>query len=238
VETPTKSTTAKRTVVRTRATAGVDGAAVAGSRTRQEILRAAERLLAERGIEGVSLREINRAANQGNTNAVRYHFGDRDGLVRAILDKHRRDSEPRRHALLDHYEETGADDLRALSAALVLPLAAKLGDRDGGREYLQIASQFYTRAVPAEELVPHKDPHSSMLRWHRLLSQVVPVEETTILHSRYPAIRFALVELARRAAGRPRRDDRLFTSHLTDLITAVLSATPSAQTRHLADRRR
>lgn len=217
-----------------------DGAGGGGGgwRTRQQILSAAERLFAERGIEGVSLREINRAASQGNTNAVKYHFGDRDGVIRAILDKHRRDSEPRRHALLDQYEETGADDLRALSAALVLPLAAKLTDPDGGREYLQIASQFYTRAVPPEELVPRKDPNSSMLRWHRRLSRVVPVEETTILHSRYPAIRFALVELARRAAGRPHRDDRLFTSHLIDLVTAILSATPSAQTRRLAQRRR
>lgn len=208
-----------------------------GIRTREQILRAAERLFAQRGIEGVSLREINRAADQSNTNAVKYHFGDRDGVVRAILDKYRGDSESRRHALLDQYEDAGVDDLRALAAALVLPLAAKLRDPDGGRHYLQIASQFYTRPAALEELVPRKDPNSSMFRWHQLLSQVVPVKETTILHSRYPAIRFALVELARRAAAPPRRDDRLFTSHLIDLVTALLAATPSAQTLRLVERR-
>jgi AcrR family transcriptional regulator len=212
------------------------------ARTREQIVTAAERLFAERGIEGVSLREINRAANQSNTNAVKYHFGDRAAVVRAVLDKHQRDTEARRHALLDQYEqhEQGAEpgDLRALAAALVLPLAAKLSDPDGGREYLQVASQFYTRpSCLDDDLVSHRDPNNSMLRWHRLLRPVVPAEETTLLHSRFPAIRFALVELARRAAGPADRDDRLFTSHLIDLVTALLAATASDQTRRLAARR-
>jgi AcrR family transcriptional regulator len=206
-----------------------------GARTRAQIVRAAERLLADRGLEGVSLREINRAANQSNTNAVRYHFGDRDAVIRAVLDKHQPDTEARRHALLDQYEHAGPDvDVRALSAALVLPLAAKLADPDGGREYLQIASQLFTRPQCLDDVVIPRDANNSMMRWHRLLSRVVPVEETTILHSRYPAIRFALVELARRAAAPPRRDDRLFTSHLIDLVTALFVATPSPHTRRLA----
>ena len=106
--------------------------------TRDQIIRAAEALFAARGIDGVSLREINRAAGQSNTGAVQYHFGDRDGLVLAIIGKHRRDTEPRRHALLDMYEDAGVDDLRALASALVAPAAAKLGDPDGGRDYLQV----------------------------------------------------------------------------------------------------
>ena len=61
----------------------------------------------------------------------------------------------------------------------------------------------------------------------------MPDEERKVLHTRYPAIRFAFVELARRAASPPREDDRLFTSHLTDLVTALLSATPSGATSRL-----
>ena len=204
-----------------------------GYDTREQIIRAAERLFAARGIEGVSLREINRAAGQSNTGAVQYHVGDRDGLVRAVIDKHRQDSEPRRHALLDQYEDRGVDDLRALAAALVSPLAAKLADPDGGREYLQVASEFYTRPASFEELIPQRDPSSSMERWHRLLDPLLPIEGETVLRARFPAIRFALVELARRAAATPREDDRLFTSHLTDLVTAVLAAQPSEQTTRL-----
>jgi AcrR family transcriptional regulator len=200
--------------------------------TREKILRAAEQLLAARGIEGVSLREINRAAAQSNTGAVQYHFGDRDGLVRAVIGRHQRDTEPRRHALLDNYE-TGGGDLRALAAALVLPLAAKLNDPDGGRAYLRIVAEFYNRPVPFDEIVPTRDPNSSMVRWHLLLDPLLQIEQDTVLRTRFAAVRFTLVELARRAAEPPHRDDRLYISHLIDLVTAVLAAEPSAPTTHL-----
>lgn len=197
------------------------------------MIRAAEQLFAARGIDAVSLREINRAAAQSNTGAVQYHFGDRDGLVRAVFDKHRRDTEPRRHALLDQYEEAGVEDLRALAAALVLPLAAKLADADGGREYLQLAGEYYNRPASFDELVPQKDPNSSMKRWNELLDPLLPDDRKLVLRARFAAVRFALVELARRAAAPVRKDDRLFVSHLTDLVTALLAARPSDQTNRL-----
>jgi AcrR family transcriptional regulator len=204
--------------------------------TRAQIIRAAEELFAARGIDGVSLREINRAAGQSNTGAVQYHFGDRDGLVLALIAKHRRDTEPRRHALLDQYEDAGVDDLRALAAALVLPAAAKLGDPDGGREYLQVSAEFYARPNRLAN-IPRLGPRDSITRWHELLDPLVAEEERTVLHTRFPAIRFAFVELSRRAASAPREDDRLFTSHLTDLVTALLAASPSRSTKRLLDQR-
>lgn len=56
--------------------------------TRARLVSVAELLFAARGIEGVSLIEISRAAGQRNSNACQYHFGDKQGLVQAILDKH------------------------------------------------------------------------------------------------------------------------------------------------------
>ena len=76
-----------------------------------------------------------------------------------------------------------------------------------------------------------------MRRWHTLLDPLLPEHETHVLHSRFPAIRLAFGELARRAADRPRKDDRLFTSHLIDLVTAVLRAEPSDATRRLLESR-
>ncbi len=204
--------------------------------TRAQLISAAEQLFAARGIDGVSLREINRMAGQSNTGAVQYHFGDRDGLVRAVIAKHRRDTEPRRHALLDLYEEAAADDVRALAAALVAPPASKLADPDGGRQYLQISAEYYTRPNRRERL-PDLGPNDSITRWHRLLDPLVPEEERAVLHTRFPAIRFAFVELARRAASEPREDDRLFTSHLTDLVASLLGASPAPQTKRLLDLR-
>jgi AcrR family transcriptional regulator len=208
----------------------------AGADTRERIIGAAERLFAERGIAGVSLREINRAAQQSNTGAVQYHFGDRDGLVRAIVDKHRRDTEPRRHALLDQYEDAGADDIRTLVAALVMPLAAKLGDPDGGRDYLQVAAEFYSRPDRFETLVPNPDPHASMVRWNHLVDRLVTRDRPTVARTRFATIRFVLQELSRRAAADPRPDDRLFVSHLIDLAVSLLTTHPSPHTRRLATR--
>lgn len=205
--------------------------------TREQIISAAEKLFAERGIDAVSLREINRAAGQRNSSALQYHFGDRNGLLRAVIAKHRADTDPRRHALLDQYEAGGGSDVRALAAALVLPLAAKLADPDGGRAYLQINCDVYTRATSIVELVPRKDPRSSIRRWHQLADALLPIEEKELLHSRFAAIRFAFVELARRAVEPPRRDDRLFTNHLIDLVAALLDARPSAPTLRLLEER-
>ncbi len=176
----------------------------AGLDTREQIIRSAEQLFATHGIDGVSLREINKVAGQRNSSALQYHFGDRNGLLRAVLDKHRAETEPRRHALLDQYESAGIDDVHALGSALVLPLAAKLADPDGGRAYLQINCDVYTRPNPIEELVPRRGSKSSIRRWHELLDPLVSDDEINVLHSRFPALRFAFVELARRAGSAPR----------------------------------
>ena len=204
--------------------------------TRDAIIRSAERLFATRGIDGVSLREINRDAGARNASAPQYHFGDRAGLLRAVLAKHRADTEPRRHALLDRYAVDGEPDTRSLVAALVLPLAGKLSDPDGGRHYLQINAEVSTR--PAfTALIRSPDPANSMRRWHGVLDQVRPEVGRSMLQSRFPAVRFTFVELARRASERPRRDDRLFVSHLVDLVTAVLEAPVSPATESLLSER-
>jgi AcrR family transcriptional regulator len=54
--------------------------------TKEQIVLVAERLFAERGIEGVSLRQIGAAAGNGNNSAVQYHFGSKDRLVQAVFE--------------------------------------------------------------------------------------------------------------------------------------------------------
>ena len=110
--------------------------------TRERLIAAAEELFGANGIEAVSLREIVRAAGARNTTALQYHFGDRAGLVRAVLERHHLDVDTRRHALLDAYEADGEPDLWALARALVQPLAAKLAEPEGGAAYLQIMAEL------------------------------------------------------------------------------------------------
>ncbi|MBE3008097.1 helix-turn-helix transcriptional regulator [Microbispora sp. NEAU-D428] len=204
--------------------------------TVRRLVDAAERLFAERGIDAVSLREINAAAGQRNSTALQYHFGDRAGLLKAVLAKHRPEIEARRHQLLDEYEARGplpqGDALRSLAAALVRPAAAKLADPDGGRDYLRVMEQLVHRMPPS---LP-EDGGGSIDRWRELVAPLLP-EAAVRLHQRFMAIRMTYVELARRASGPPARDDRLFTSHLIDVVSAVLASEVSDETaRLLAER--
>jgi AcrR family transcriptional regulator len=194
------------------------------------IIQSAERLIAERGLDAVSLREINSAAGATNASAIQYHFGDRAGLIRAILEKHEVAIEDRRHQLLDKYEARGVGDIRVLASALVAPLAEEL-TVDGGAGYLQLVCDLYNRPNPTFDLTAIDDKRSSMGRWRSL---VVPLltPEAVRLHRRFDALRFTAFELARRARS-GRKDHRLFTSQLTDLIAALLSAPVSDMTRRL-----
>ena len=104
------------------------------------ILRAAEALFAERGLDAVSLREVAIKAGQKNTNAVQYHFGSKEGLIRAIWERHAAGIEARRASLLA--QTAGELTLAQAVEMLVITVLAKLDDPDGGREYLMIMSQL------------------------------------------------------------------------------------------------
>lgn len=205
--------------------------------TRVRLIRAAEKLFARHGVGGVSLREINRAAGAKNAVAVQYHFGDRDGLLRAVLQKHWPDVEARRHALLDEYEADPGGGVRFLAACLVRPLASKLSDDDGGREYLQIHAELANMPRAGEDELARVDPpRDSIHRWRALVAPYLEADATR-LHRRFTVIRFSAAELARRASTGRHTDDRLFVSHLIDLCEALLLAPTSSETRRLADAR-
>src|SRR5947209_14121376 len=103
----------------------------AGDLTREKLVLVAERLFAERGIDAVSLREIGELAGQRNTAAIQYHFGGRDGLMRAIFDYRAHAIGARRNDLMEKAVTSTApgerERLRQLVEALVLPLAEQVG---------------------------------------------------------------------------------------------------------------
>jgi AcrR family transcriptional regulator len=207
----------------------------AGRETRDRLIDTAERLFASEGVNGVSLREIVRASGARNVTALQYHFGDRRGLLRAVLERHQRDVEIARHALLDTYEAGAEDVVQTLSAALVRPLAAKLAE-PAGRAYLQILGELVNRPEPVIDRATLSDPTDSTFRWRALTAPLLE-EDATRLHRRFIAVRFTVTELARRAQSGPHADDRLFVSHLIDLVAAVLLAPLSPQTLRLAAER-
>lgn len=198
-------------------------------------MAAAERLLAERGVEGVSLREIGRAAGAANIAAPQYHFTDRAGVIGAILEKHTPGVSARRHELLDAYEAAPTRVLRDLVTALVRPAAAKLDDPDGGCDYLRIYAELVNRpgglGVPLVE-----GPRNSIDRWGTLVEPLLDPKGDPF-HRRFIAVRVNATELGRRAHVRPHGDHELFLEHHIDLLTAMLLA-PTARTTEALARRR
>lgn len=193
---------------------------------RDALLRAAEDLIAERGLHDLTLRQVNAAAGTRNASAVQYHFDDRAGLIRAVLAKHDGEVEERRHALLDEWEAAGSGDLRSLVAALVLPLAAEL-DCPGGPGYLQLMADLLNAPRPAVDLTLPAAPEHSTTRWR---ATVAPLLEPGAVprHRRFLLIRFTVSELARRARVN-RTDHRRFISDLVDLVTGMAAAPVSSE---------
>ena len=205
--------------------------------TRVQLIRTAERLFAERGVEAVSLREINREADQRNATALQYHFGDREGLVRAIMNRHDQAVDLSRNKLLDEIEKDGERGLHRFAAALVLPSAEKLSDRDGGRAYLRIAAQLVNSYRHNVDSIDKISASESLNRWRAMVEPEMNPLAVAPLHSRFTATRIMSIELARRAESPRRKDDRLFASHLIDLVTAILGAPVSPGTRALLKER-
>lgn len=109
--------------------------------TRELLIVTAERLFAERGIGAVSLREVGVAAGQRNTSAARYHFGDKESLVVAVLDYRMRTVNERRLQVLAQMQAQGhTSDLRSLVSAFVHPLVGSLADPDS--HYARFCAQL------------------------------------------------------------------------------------------------
>ena len=106
-----------------------------GRATAEQVVVAAERLFAERGVEAVSLREVAKAAISRNTGVAHYHFGGKEGLVRAIVARRAPGLNSRRAALLEAARGRAAELARPVPAedlvrVLIVPLIEEL-DRGG-----------------------------------------------------------------------------------------------------------
>lgn len=117
--------------------------------TRLTLLRAAERLFAERGVDAVSMREIAAAAGQANHSAVLYHFADKRELLNSLLERHSDPIQAAWSVTLEHMAAEGRDSLEELVGLMVRPLVGKLDDPDGGAAYLLIVADLVTsRSFP------------------------------------------------------------------------------------------
>lgn len=115
--------------------------------TKQIILDTAERLIAEKGIDAVSLRSITSAASV-NLAAVHYHFGSKEALVEKVFERRVTPLNTRRLEMLTAAEERAGDDqleVEEVLRALIAP-AMRLYQQEGseGRRFMQMCGRIYS----------------------------------------------------------------------------------------------
>jgi AcrR family transcriptional regulator len=205
--------------------------------TRDKLLDAAAKLFAERGVNNVSLAEIVRAAGQRNASAIHYHFGSRDEVLRAILERHVPVIRERRVELLEL--AATRDEARSAAEALVRPVTefAQLGWRE--RAYLQIGSEltsYLDRATPSiQRLLRETAGHDAMA----LLRERCPPVPNDIWNERTA---IATAFLGRAAADRARLlesrsrerqnalPDEEFVENLVDMFLGAITSPVSVRT--------
>lgn len=110
--------------------------------TRDKLITIGQHLFAEQGVFRVPLRTVIEQAGQRNTSALHYHFGGREGLLNAIIERHNTSIEAERAEMMVRIREAGLDsDIPVVVRAFVLPFARKL-ETDEGREFLRVIAQL------------------------------------------------------------------------------------------------
>jgi AcrR family transcriptional regulator len=198
--------------------------------TREQLLRAGERLFAERGIYQVRLREINALAGQRNSSALHYHFGSRDGLVEAILSQHQTAMDVElKPALDDLLARDRAPSIGEIVAVWVHALGGQL-EQQSGRDFLRILPQVLDLVNPTVRRGGVPTASAQSARTLALLDARLAVLAKPVRRERLVAYTLILTSLfADRAAlveseVTPVLDDDQFAAHATDVICAVVEA--------------
>ena len=99
-----------------------DGQKARSNTTQKGLMRAAEKLISEKGIHQVSIREIVSEAGQKNESALQYHFKNLQGLLVAIHKERNQQTQAKRQELLDELlAQDNAPSLRDLCRIMVMP---------------------------------------------------------------------------------------------------------------------
>lgn len=186
-----------------------------GERARSDILDAAERLIAERGIQ-VPLRDIAVAAGQRNNSAVNYHFRNRQDLIDAVVQRRLAPMERERAQMVEALDDDARDDVSTWLRIMVLPLTA-------------VGSPYYARFLQAASLHLRTDVDESQGSvWPQVLDRLahaIPARDRDARRRRVKAIAttmFAL--LAERERAAEAGDDVGSTEEIIAMLAAALTA--------------
>jgi AcrR family transcriptional regulator len=182
-------------------------------------VRAAEWLFSERGLDGVSLRQIGAAAGNGNNSAVQYHFGSKDQLVQAIFEYRLPYLHDRRRLLV---AARRPQDLRALVECYVLPILEQ-GEEDGSHylSFVAMLQQYAHRQV--FDRIPDEFSQATRAFRDDVAARLPHITEPLRTHRIAQAMAFSVHAAADRERARSNGHKVLpFAVHVSDLFDGLM----------------
>jgi AcrR family transcriptional regulator len=157
--------------------------------TKGNLILSALELFAEHGIDAVSMRTINNAAGTRNASAVHYHFGNKLGIIEAIiafirdeLDTHRKDAV----ANLERRAASGDNpSCREILWATFTPYYRLYRNPQFGRSALRFLARLQIDMSPEIQAILNREPQKLSLRIDALLARALPDLPTEIRRLRY-----------------------------------------------------
>lgn len=141
--------------------------------TRDIILDVAEDLFGERGMS-VSLREISAAAGQRNNSAPRYHFGNREGLLAAVMTDRVTKVDQLRMPMIEAHEPLDSQPLDVLLRIMWQPLL-DLDQCRGKHAFIRfLLARLVDPTSPQHPIVTEPEDHPSTQRLVSALHGRVP----------------------------------------------------------------
>ncbi len=196
--------------------------------TRDKLITTGQHLFAEQGVFRVPLRTVIEQAGQKNTSALHYHFGGREGLLNAIIERHNVGIEEERAGMLTALRSAELeDDVAEVVRAFVLPFARKLETVEG-REFLRVIAQlsdlfdFWEDGPPGTPA----EAYAAMV----MLAAAVPGQSSAIRHERVTTLLMLIADalaLRARRIGQQRQlalSNTQFIANLVDMSVGALQA--------------
>ena len=198
--------------------------------TALQLLLTAERLFAEHGVAGVSLRQIAVEAGSANNSAVAYHFGSKEGLVQAIFGYRLPQLLQRRELLLARLHP---GDLRARLEAHLLPVLELAESREGS--YLSFLEQL-ERSPASRVLLAQADVQQSQADFVADVRALLPGVDEPVRTLRIQQVQLLSIHSAAERERAVANDDEvmpfgLFVSTLIDGCVGYLTAQVSGETK-------
>lgn len=188
--------------------------------TRRQLVDAAEKLFAEKGLDNVSMMDIARAAEQKNRNVLQYHFGDKAGLINAVLDKTALLVAERRGPMLDALDDKGDYTLKDVAEALVMPVAERLSD---GESYVKINSQLMAGGQYAALRVNRSETVPEIKRLEAMIAAKMPAMSREMMQATIQIVDCMVFHGLAAYVSRPAGvGQQVFVERLVDSVAVVM----------------